>query len=400
MPTRTDVVAITDSTRIGVASALATLQRLSEFFGLRYPADCTVGDVYPPRKAQFGEPEGGNTEWTTGFYPGMLWLAGELSGESFWHDRAQAHVASFVDRVQRRVHVNHHDLGFLYTLSCTPAWRYRRDESAKQAALDAASLLLDRRLPAAGIIQSWGDLSDPELRGRAIIDSLMNMPLLYEASELTGDPSFARAASTHAGALARHIVRTDGSTFHTFHWDPVTGEPLRGSTAQGYSDTSCWARGQAWAIYGFTLNYVHTEHRTMLDTAIAAAEYFLSHLPADRVPYWDLVFGDADGEERDSSAGAIAVGGLVLLARLTGEERYQNEADAILDSLVASYATSGDDAATCLLRHGVYFKGGGNGVDEGNLWGDYFYLEALQRRANPDWMSYWEPGKDGEDMWA
>nr|WP_255622650.1 glycoside hydrolase family 88 protein [Tessaracoccus sp. OS52] len=345
------------------------------------------------RAAQFGEPEGGNTEWTTGFYPGMLWLAGELTHDDAWHDAAQAHVASFVDRMERRVHIDHHDLGFLYSLACIPAWRHRGDQSARDAALAAADHLMTRLLPAAGIIQSWGDLSDVAQQGRAIIDSLMNMPLLYWASEVTGQPRYADVAAAHARALRDHIVREDGSTFHTFHWDVATGEPLHGSTAQGFADNSCWARGQAWAIYGFALNHLHTGDASLLATAVRAADYFLAHLPADDVAYWDLVFGDGDDEERDSSAAAIAVCGLVEIAKATGEERYRQAADRILDSLIESYSTHDTEPATCLLRHGVYFKAGGRGVDEGNLWGDYFYLEALQRRDDPQWVSYWHPGQ-------
>ncbi|SDL80394.1 glycoside hydrolase family 88 protein [Tessaracoccus oleiagri] len=373
--------------------ALATLRRLVETFGTRYPDDCTVDDRYPLREAQFGEPEGGNTEWTTSFYPGMLWLAGEMTGDAWWHDEAQRHVASFADRMARRVHIDHHDLGFLYSLACVPAWRHRADAVARAAAIAAADHLMTRLLPAAGIIQSWGDLSDESQQGRAIIDSLMNMPLLHWASEATGDARYREAATRHARAMRDHIMREDGSTFHTFYWDVRTGEPLRGATAQGYSDNSCWARGQAWAVYGFVLNHLHTGEPGLLEAAVRAADYFLDHLPADLVPYWDLIFTDGSGQERDSSAGAIAVCGLLEIAAATGEERYREAAHSILDSLATSYSTRGEAPATCLLRHGVYFKAGGRGVDEGNLWGDYYYLEALLRRQDPAWTSYWHPGQ-------
>lgn len=391
MPTSTAENAVDQEVLPSVGRALRTLRRLASTFGTRYPDDCTVEDVYPLRTAQFGEPEGGNTEWTTGFYPGMLWLAGELSDDPTWHDEAQTHVASFADRMARRVHIDHHDLGFLYSLACVPAWRYRGDETAKEAALAAADHLMTRFLPAAGIIQSWGDLSDPTQQGRAIIDSLLNMPLLYWAAETTGDQRYHEAAASHARAMRDHIIREDGSTFHTFFWDVSSGDPLHGSTAQGYSDGSCWARGQAWAVYGFVLNHLHTGDPSLLEAAVRVADYFLSHLPADKVPYWDLIFKDGDGQERDSSAAAITVCGLDEIARLTGDSRYAEAADAILDSLRTSYSTDAEGPATCLIRHGVYYKAGGRGVDEGNLWGDYFYLEALQRRLRPDWTSYWHP---------
>lgn len=390
MSTTHDTQTALDTER-GVATARRILTGHLSRFADRYPDDTTVDGVYPLRPAQFGEPEGGNTEWTTGFLPGMLWAIGEATGDRELLDGAHAHVPSFVDRIRRRVHVDHHDLGFLYTLSCVTAWRLRGDETARDAALEAAEHLMTRFLEPAGIIQAWGDLSDPAQRGRTIIDSLMNAPLLHWASEVTGDPRYKAAATRHTRALLTSIIRPDGTTHHTFYWDPATGEPLRGATAQGHGDDSCWARGQAWGIYGFTLGYLHTGDDEMLRAAQGVADQFIARLPQDKVAYWDLVFGDADGQERDSSAAAIAVCGLLEFAGVTGRLEYKEVADAILDSLITRYATDGNGPEDCLLLHGVYAKPEGKGVDEGNLWGDYFYAEALLRRVNPDWVSYWHP---------
>lgn len=359
-------------------------------FAHDYPDDVTRDGVYPPLPAQGGAPQGGNAGWTTGFLPGMLWAFGEATGDDELLAGARAHVASFADRIARRVDVDHHDLGFLYSLSCVPAWRLRRDEAARDAALAAADQLMTRFLEPAGIIQAWGDLADPEQRGRAIIDSLMNMPLLYWAAEDTGAPHYRDAAIRHSRALRDHIVRADDSTFHTFYFDVETGAPLRGATAQGRSDDSCWSRGQAWGIYGFVLAHLHTGDESFLAAARRVADYFLAHLPEDRVAYWDLDF-TAGAEPRDSSAAAIAVCGLADLAAASGEERYRVAGDAILDSLIAGYATSGEGPEDCLLLHGVYHLAGGRGVDEGNLWGDYFYCEALARRLDPNWVPYWHP---------
>lgn len=374
-----------------VDSALTTLQQLDEQFGTRYPDDVTVNGVYPLREAQFGEPEGGNTEWTTGFVPGMFWVAGDLTGDATWFDAGRRHLPSFIDRIERKVHVDHHDLGFLYSLSCVPAWRHDKDTEARDAALAAADQLMSRVLPKVGIIQSWGDLDDPAQAGRAIIDSLMNMPLLYWATEVTGEASYAEAARRHARLLSISIVRDDDTTHHTFHWDPETGAPLRGTTAQGHSDTSTWARGQAWGIYGFALNHLHTGDPELLAVAERCARRFLDLLPEDNVPFWDMIFTDGSDEPRDSSAGAIAVCGLNDLAAITGKTEYQEAADRILDSLWANYATAGEGPENCLLLHGVYAKHGGRGIDEGNLWGDYYYMEALQRRHDPSWLSYSHP---------
>ncbi|GAA4935144.1 glycoside hydrolase family 88 protein [Actinoplanes utahensis] len=374
------MTAIADRTGTAVTAALRTIDANIAAFGDRYPADTTTGDRYSPRPA--------NTGWTTSFWPGMLWLAHDLTGEPHYREAARSHVMSFVDRVDRGIDLDTHDLGFLYTLSCVTAWRRDRDREARRAALVAAEHLLSRVLPAAGIIQAWGDLSDPRQQGRTIVDSLMNTPLLFWAGRATGDPRFAAAARRHAGQLREHILRPDDTTYHTFYWDPATGEPLRGETEQGSADDSCWARGQAWGIYGFTLNHHYTGDPTLLTAAVRCADYFLAHLPADGVAHWDF----ASREERDSSAAAIAVNGLLELAAAVPARRaghYRTAAGRILRALIDGYSTIGRPDSNALLLHGVYDKPKGVGVDEGNLWGDYFYLEALTRVTRPGWTRPW-----------
>lgn len=381
------------ATRAAVAAALRTVASNLQAFGDRYPADTTACGRYPLRPPGAGLPEGGNHGWTTSFWPGQLWLAHDLTGDDAYRRAALAHVDSFAARVDDGVDLDTHDLGFLYTLACvTPADRLDHDR-ARGAALAAADHLMTRFLEPAGIIQAWGDLHDPRQRGRTIIDSLMNTPLLFWAGRTTGDPRYAAAARRHVAQLRDNIFRPDGTTFHTFYWDPVTGEPLRGMTEQGHADESCWARGQAWGIYGFSLNHRHTGDATLLTAARTCADYFLAHLPHDHVAYWDLVFVDGSGEERDSSAAAIAACGLVELADQLGDDPraddYRAAARRILRSLMENYATAGSPDSDALILHGVYDKPKGVGVDEGNLWGDYFYLEALTRATVPGWAGPW-----------
>jgi len=380
-----------DATERAVAAALRVLDANIAEFGDRYPGDTTEKNRYRLRPAPGRRPEGANIGWTTSFWPGMLWLAYELTGDEKYLRSASAHVDSFADRVEQRLDIDTHDLGFLYTLSCVVPWRRLGDRRARQAALAAADHLLTRVLEPAGIIQAWGDMSDPRQQGRTIIDSLMNTPLLYWAGQTSGEPRYAATAWRHAGQLRDHILRPDDTTYHTFYWDPVTGEPLRGETEQGSADDSCWARGQAWGIYGFALNYRYTGDASLLTAARRCADYFLGHLPADRVACWDLVFGDESGAERDSSAAAIAAGGLLELAGHlpSGGEAYRAAAGTILDSLIARYSSAGPGESNALLLHGVYDKPKNIGVDEGSLWGDYFYLEALARVARPGWTSPW-----------
>ncbi|MFE2757547.1 glycoside hydrolase family 88 protein [Actinosynnema sp. NPDC059335] len=383
----------TDQPAAAWDAAVATVRRNIADFDAWYPDDTTTAGAYRPRTPRGGQPEGANAGWTTGFWPGMLWLTWEGTGDEDVLAAARRQVDSFADRVERGIDLETHDLGFLYTLSCVTPWRLLGDDRARQAALAAAGHLMRRFLEPAGIVQAWGDLADPRQRGRTIIDSLMNMPLLYWAGEATGSGHFADAAVRHTEQLRRHIIRPDGTTFHTFYWDAETGEPLRGATEQGHRDGSCWARGQAWGVYGFALGYRHAGEPAFLDAARRCADHFLSRLPDDRVAYWDLVFADGSGEERDSSAAAIAVCGLYELADHLEDRdaavRYRAEGDAILAALAAGYAPASATPAAPLLLHGVYDKPKNVGVDEGTLWGDYFYLEALSRRLRADWRSYW-----------
>jgi unsaturated chondroitin disaccharide hydrolase len=376
-----------EATGAAVTAALRVVDANLAAFGTRYPGDTTVHNRYELL------PPGVNRGWTTSFWPGMLWLAHDLTGDDAYRDAAGRHVLSFTERLAAAADIDTHDLGFLYTLSCVTAWQRTGDETARQSALRAADHLLTRVLEPAGIIQAWGGVNDPRQRGRTIIDSLMNTPLLFWATRTTGDPRYAAHARRHATQLREHIVRPDGTTFHTFYWDPLSGAPLRGETEQGSADDSCWARGQAWGIYGFALNHRHSGDESFLVAAQQCADYLLDHLPADRVAYWDLVFSDGRGQERDSSAAAIAAGGLIELADLLEPgpraDDYRAEAASILGSLIAGYSTAGSPSSNALLLHGVYDKPKGIGVDEGTLWGDYFYLETLTRFAQPGWTSPW-----------
>ncbi len=373
--------------------ALQVIGRNAATFADSYPDDTTTGNVYQPRRARGSFAAGGNFGWTTGFWPGMLWLAYEQTGAGRYRQLGERQVASFAERLAAKIDIDHHDLGFLYTLACVAPWRLLGLPAARDTALGAARHLLTRHWPKAGVIQSWGDVADPGSQGQTIIDSLMNMPLLYWAGELTGELQFAEAAHSHALKLSQHSVRPDSSTFHTFYFDVETGAARFGKTAQGFADDSCWARGQAWAIYGFALNCHATGDQQLLAAALRVADYFLAHLPSDHVAYWDLCFGEGSAEQRDSSAAAIAVCGLHELAGLLPpgreRERYAAAAGAILTSLIAGYTSRDLPHSNALLLHGVYNKPRGHGVDEGNLWGDYFYLEALARAARPGWRPYW-----------
>jgi unsaturated chondroitin disaccharide hydrolase len=358
-----------------------------------YPDDTTVDDIYRPRRAQAGQPAGCNAGWTTGFWPGMIWLSYDLTKDEKYRTAGEHHIKSFADRMANKIDVDHHDLGFLYSTTCVTPWKLAGNEQGKRVAVQAAGQLMHRFWDKPGIFQAWGTMDDPQQRGRTIIDSLMNMPLLYWASDVTGDKKYRDAAYRHAGQLRDHIVRPDNTTFHTFFWNPQTGAPLFGNTAQGAKDDSCWARGHAWGIYGFALNYAHTHDAGLLQTACRLADYFIAKLPKDKVAYWDLVYTDGSSEERDSSAAAIAACGLLEIARSLpagpDRDRYASTAQEILASLANHYTSKDVPGSNSLLMHSVYSKPAGHGVDEGCLWGDYFYMEGLLRLSRPDWQMYW-----------
>lgn len=349
-----------------------------DYFKDKYPAAASFNQVYPITE---------NVCWTNSFWTGMLWLAYEVTGDNKYRQVAEKHIDSFRERLEKRIVIDHHDLGFLYSLSCVASYKLTGSNKAKETALMAADHLIGRYHEKAQIIQAWGDLNSSEESGRMIIDCNMNLPLLYWASEVTGDDKYRVIAQNHIKQAAKYIVRDDYSTHHTYFMDPVTGDPLRGETFQGYADDSCWARGQAWGIYGFLFSEPYVDSPDLVNISSRIADYFLSHLPEDKVCYWDLAFTEGD-EERDSSSAAIAVCGLLELVKYKCDEKYISAAYDILESLYNNYRVEIESDANGVLKHAVYHKKGNNGVNESCIWGDYFYFEALVR-LKKEWKQYW-----------
>lgn len=354
----------------------------------------TFVETVPPAASvqQVYQPEA-NTDWTASFWSGMLFLAKEYTKSTRFDATIKKQLASFAERLDKKIELETHDIGFLYILSAVADYRVNHTEASKTMAIKAADLLMERYSKKAQIIQAWGNLDDPKERGRMIIDCLMNLPLLYFASEVTGDARYKDAAYAHAKQTQTYIVRDNYTTYHTYFFDTETGEALYGKTAQGYSDDSCWARGQAWGIYGFTLSYLYTGDTSFIETATHLADYFIAHLPEDKVCYWDLIFTEGSGEERDSSAAAIAACGLLELANqlpVTNEKRgrYIQVTTQMMTSLAKNYTAKELPQSNGVLLHGVYDKNSDKGVDECMIWGDYYYFEALVR-LDMTWYKYW-----------
>lgn len=337
-----------------------------------------------------------NNYWTTGFWTGQLWLARELTGNRQFQLAAEKQVDSFLDRITRRIEVDHHDMGFLYSLSCVAAWKLTGNEKGKKAALMAADKLLERFHPEGNYIQAWGAMSDPD-RFMLIIDSLMNTPLLHWASSVTGEEKYERIAVLHTETVLEHVIRDDFSTWHTYFFHP-DGSPSRGATCQGYRDGSAWTRGQAWGIYGSILSYRFLKKEEYLELFRKLSAYYEAHLPEDLVPYWDLEFNSGDSEPRDSSSAAIvACAYLEAALWLPKEEasRYQKRAKEFLTALADKCFSNDKTQSNGLLLHGTYSNQTAfntcdhKGVDECTSWGDYFFMEALRRLKDDNWNAYW-----------
>lgn len=354
-----------------------------DYFGTKFPSSATKDNKY-------GIIE--NIEWTDGFWTGLLWLCYEYTGDAVFRQRAEENVASFLNRVEKRIELDHHDLGFLYSLSCVAGYKVAGLEGGKKAGILAAKKLSERFQEKGGFIQAWGEIGAKD-NYRLIIDCLLNIPLLYWASDETGDDTYRKMAERHYVAACNNVIRDDASAYHTFYFDPETGEPVKGITRQGYSDDSAWARGQAWGIYGIPLNYRYTKDESAFNLFKGMTNYFLNRLPEDEVCYWDLIFGDGSGHSRDSSAAAVAVCGIHEMLKYLPEVDsdkavYQHAMHRIMRSLMNNYVNDNTEPGSPVLLHGVYSWHSGKGVDEGNIWGDYYYMEALLRFYK-DWNLYW-----------
>jgi len=344
----------------------------------------SVNNIYPDCE---------NDQWTNGFWPGQIWLSYIHTGNPTFKYAGLIQVERMLSRIEAKIGVDHHDMGFLYTPSCVSAWKITGDERAKKAAILAADQMLTRFQEKGGFFQAWGDMGAAD-NYRFIIDCLMNLPLLYWATEETGNPEYAEKATIHAKTCLAHSVREDGSTYHTFFMDPVTGGPVKGVTCQGYKDDSFWARGQAWAVYGAAVAYRYTKDEAWRDVFYRVMDFFLSLLPEDMVPYWDMIFTEGD-EPRDTSSSAIVACGLLEMADLVDAEsadKLVKKARELMNALTKYAATDETDG---LILHGTYSKKTPyntcteEGVDECLTWGDYFYLEGLLRLHRPDWRPYW-----------
>lgn len=353
-----------------------------EEFGLKYPGSSSTNLKYPLVE---------NTEWTTSFWTGMLWLAYDLTKDEKYSSLAKKHSLDFENRIDNEIETDTHDLGFLYSLSCVADYKITKDSKAKEIALKAADKLVSRYSEKAEIIQAWGDLNNPKQQGRMIIDCNLNLPLLYWASSVTGNDEYKEKAYKHAKKAQKYIVRDDYSTYHTYYFDVNTGEAKYGDTHQGYADNSCWTRGQTWGIYGFLLSYIHTKDESFLETSIELSKYFIKHMDKEDVLEFDFQ-SPLRPKIYDSSAMAIALTAFVDLVEYIEDEKFKNEvleASNLIMKILEEKAFDKDVDKEGVLRLSTYNYNENLGINEFNIWGDYYYFEALCKMKNRDYKNYW-----------
>lgn len=338
-------------------------------------------------------------DWTEGFFPGSLWYIYEYNKDERWRQEAIRRTEP-LEKLKKQT--AHHDIGFLIYCSFGNAYRLTGNETYKQIIIEAANSLCTRFSPQTECIQSWNYRKSwngkDEWFYPVIIDNMMNLELLYFAGKVTGDPRYTNIANKHAETTAREHFRPDFSSYHVVNYDPETGKALHKQTCQGFSDNSLWARGQAWAIYGYTIAYRETRKSEFLKIAQAAADTWLNHprLPNDMIPYWDFNAGqegyipdweyNADNFKtipRDASAAAITASALLELYHYVDKEKgkyYYNAAVKTLETLSSpQYLAAPDSNGNFLLKHCVGSIPHQSEIDVPLVYADYYFLEALLR---------------------
>ena len=397
-------VSCADSESVIVRSAF---ERAAQQYELMYEA--TPLGKYPRTVNNSGEtrligaePLKSGANWTNGFYPGTLWMLYAHTGDIQWKVKAEKVTRAL--EVQKD-QIYHHDIGFIIMASFGKAYEYSPSEYYKNIIVHSANSQLVRFSEITGTTKSWDQWTS---RGGGytthypvIIDNLMNLDLLFKAYELTGDEKFLRPALSHADKTMKNHIREDGSAYHLVAYDPQTGEVDARKTSQGFSDSSAWSRGQAWAIYGFTMCYRFTGKQEYLETAVRAADYFINNknLPEDHVPYWDFNIGEFtdyewaydpnrfEEEPRDASAAAATASALLELKNYIGDpvkaKQYRQAAVKMLTSLASpAYMAEKGENNYFLLMHSVASVPHNSSIDKPEAYADYYFLEALLKLKN------------------
>lgn len=318
------------------------------------------------------------THWCDGFLPGIMWILARSAGPNhpdyqFWVERAIRYSKPLEDR---KTDSDVHDLGFIF-LSTFYRWYYiTRDASVRDVVLHAGHTLANRFSEVGQYLRSF--VAEDSI----FIDVMMNVGIIFYTARETNDKVLRDIAVRHCLTTQKYLVRGDGSTAHEGLFDIETGEFLRQTTQQGFRGDSCWSRGLSWALYGFSTAYEYSRDPRFLRTAEGCADYYITHTPSDGVPPWDF---NAPAENRsitDTSAAAIAAAGLLRLCKLISDPMkghfYWSTAIHILRGLCTRHLATNEPQWEGILKGGVYHLHKGLGVDESVMWGEYFFVEALE----------------------
>ncbi|MGZ3951792.1 MAG: glycoside hydrolase family 88 protein [Flavisolibacter sp.] len=322
-------------------------------------------------------------DWTSGFWPGIEWYLYEYTHDNTWKQRAaksESILAPLVDSS-----AIDHDIGFVMNCSYGNGFRLTGDPAYKAILLRAADTLATLFNPKVGTILSWPRPApgvDWPHRHNTIMDNMMNLELLFWASKNGGSKRLYDIAVSHAETTMKNHFRPDYSSYHVVLYDTATGKKVKGMTHQGLNDSSMWARGQSWAIYGFTMVYRETHDERFLDFAQKVTDVYLDRLPKDLVPYWDFNDPAIPNAPRDASAACVVASALMELSTFVKEQskanRYREKAELMLKELSSPRYQSGNTNDAFLL-HSTGHKPAGSEIDASIIYADYYYIEALLR---------------------
>ncbi|TBN03670.1 glucuronyl hydrolase [Hyunsoonleella flava] len=349
---------------------------------LNYDVDSTAFPrSYSPEKKQIKQVP--SKDWTSGFFAGNLWQIYKLTGDSRFKQRAKQWTA-FLEK--EKFNGRTHDMGFKVFCSFGNGLSVEDNQNFKDVIVKSAKTLSTRFNENIGSIRSW-DFGKDRWQFPVIIDNMMNLELLFEATKISGDSSFHKIAVKHANTTLKNHFRPDGSTWHVLDYDTISGQVRGRVTHQGINDDSSWARGQGWAINGYTMAYRYTKDKKYLDRATATADYFIHHknLPEDGIPYWDFSHPDIPNVSRDVSAGAIVASGLVELYKYTKNDTYLNYSKKVVNSLKTEhYILPKDLEVPFILDHSFGDWSKRHEMDEPIVYGDYYFLQTLLRLKEID----------------
>jgi hypothetical protein len=321
----------------------------------------------------------GSEWWCSGFYPGtLLYLYEETKDEALYNEAVR--MLQLLEKEKNNTTT--HDLGFMMFCSFGNANRIATKPEYKEILLTSARSLSTRFNPKVGCIKSWDSKPSDFL---VIIDNMMNLELLFWATQVSGDSSFYKIAVTHANTTMKNHFRPDYSSYHVLNYNAETGAVQEKRTAQGYANESAWARGQAWGLYGYVVMYRATKDKKYLDQANHIAQFLLNHtnLPSDKIPYWDFNAPDIPNALRDASAAAIIASALLELKNYTDKktaQHYFSNAETIIRNLSSNeYKAATGTNGGFILKHGVGHLPQKSEVDVPLTYGDYYFVEAMKR---------------------